>query len=358
MAQQTVSTGKALKGSAVKKASGGSKELVNAPADQLRQSVQHLVDALTQRALSSLDERVGSAVGKLTDIAEGGDASQAVASLGGKALKAAPSVAANAIGAGAKGKLKQVTGGLKEALTGGKSAKKGGHAKVTNIVESIEVGVPIDIAYDQWTRFSDFPSFMKKVERVEQVSDEKLSWKAQIFWSHRSWEATIREQIPEQRIVWQSKGEKGHVDGAVTFHELAPDLTKIIVVLEYHPQGLFEHTGNLWRAQGRRVRLELKHFQRHVMAHTMLHSDDLEGWRGEIHDGQVMSEHDDEPDRDEQDERDERDRDEQNRDEPDRDEQDERDEQDDDYTDEADGADQEDEVRAGSGRQRGRERRS
>jgi len=158
------------------------------------------------------------------------------------------------------------------------------------------VGVPIDLAYDLWTRFTEFPTFMKKVERVEQVSDEKLEWKAQILWSHRTWEAEIVEQVPDERIVWQSKGAKGHVDGAVTFHELAPDLTRILVVLEYHPQGLFEHTGNLWRAQGRRARLELKHFRRHVMTNALLHPDEVEGWRGEIHDGEVTEQPDDQND--------------------------------------------------------------
>jgi hypothetical protein len=127
---------------------------------------------------------------------------------------------------------------------------------VTNIVESIDVGVPIRLAYNQWTQFADFPSFMKKVESVETADeDQKLNWKAQVLWSHRTWEATIQEQSPDDKIVWRSKGAKGHVDGAVTFHELAPNLTRVLLALEYHPQGLFEHTGNIWRAQGRRARL-------------------------------------------------------------------------------------------------------
>ena len=263
------------------------------PADHLRESVQHLVDALAQRAVSNLTDKVGSTVGKLGDVTSGSNGGNAIASVGAKALKAAPSAALSAGVEGTKSKLKEAGSGVLEALTsGGKSSGKsgkGGHAKITNIVESIEVGAPIDVVYDQFTRFGDFPSFMKKVESVEQLSEEKLSWKAQIFWSHRSWQATIREQVPDERIVWRSKGDKGYVDGAVTFHELAPDLTKVIVVLEYHPQGLFERTGNMWRAQGRRVRLELKHFQRHVMTNTLLHPDDVEGWRGEIRDGKVVS---------------------------------------------------------------------
>jgi hypothetical protein len=129
---------------------------------------------------------------------------------------------------------------------------------------------------------------MKKVENVDQVEDEKLHWKAQVFWSHREWEADIIEQIPDERIVWRSKGAKGHVDGAVTFHELPPEMTRILLVLEYHPQGLFEHTGNLWRAQGRRTRLELKHFRRHVMTNAILHPGEIEGWRGVIKDGEVV----------------------------------------------------------------------
>jgi hypothetical protein len=154
------------------------------------------------------------------------------------------------------------------------------------------VGVPVTVAYNQWTEFKSFPSFMKKVEDIDQESSEKMKWKAQVFWSHRTWESTITEQVPDERIVWTSKGDKGSVDGTVTFHEVTPDLTRILVVLEYHPQGFVEQTGNLWRAPGRRARLELKHFVRHVMRETILNPDDVKGWRGEIRDGEVVREDD------------------------------------------------------------------
>jgi hypothetical protein len=194
--------------------------------------------------------------------------------------------AASAGLAGSKERIMQMFGRAGKAGKGGK-----GRLKVINIVESADVGVPLRVAYNQWTQFAQFPTFMKKAESVEQASEEKLNWKAQVFWSHRTWEATIVEQVPDQHIVWRSKGAKGHVDGAVTFHELAPNLTRILLVLEYHPQGLFEKTGNLWRAQGRRARLEFKHFVRHVMTRTILEQDEVEGWRGEIRDSEVVRDH-------------------------------------------------------------------
>jgi hypothetical protein len=193
------------------------------------------------------------------------------------------------------GGLKGAVSGIKDKVTGGGSGGGGGGGgkatKSTNIIESIDVGVPISVAYNQWTEFGEFPSFMKKVENVDAQEENKLTFKAQIFLSHRTWEATILEQIPDERIVWRSKGEKGHVDGAVTFHELAPNLTRILVVLEYYPQGLFEKTGNIWRAQGRRARAELRHFRRHVMTRTILEPDEVEGWRGVIEDGEVVESH-------------------------------------------------------------------
>ncbi|MEU1385965.1 MULTISPECIES: SRPBCC family protein [unclassified Nonomuraea] len=266
----------------------------NLPMDRLVQSAQGLLQAAGTRVLSSAGDKLEGLTGRLTDYVEHG----------GKGLMSAvtgsdkPGFMSGALKGGLTGGLKGgIKGGLKGGLKGiwqkitGRGGGKAGHAKITNIVETIDIGASRRLVYDQWTQFQDFPTFMKKVETIKQDSDEELSWKAQVFWSHRSWKAHIVEQIPDQRIIWRSEGPKGHVDGAVTFHEVTPDLTRVLVVLEYHPQGLFERTGNLWRAQGRRVRLELKHFRRHVMAHLLLKPDELEGWRGEIRDSQVVKDH-------------------------------------------------------------------
>ncbi|MBM0276823.1 SRPBCC family protein [Micromonospora tarensis] len=257
---------------------------------QLADEVRNLAGAIGDRAMSVVTERITGATGRLSEYArQGGGPGLIAAATGAQKLAEGGSPVKAMVHAGVAGGKEKVMSALGRA--GGKGGKGGGKKKVTNIVETIEVGVPVRAAYNQWTQFGDFPSFMKKVENVDTDSAEKSTWKAQVFWSHRTWESTIVRQVPDRLIHWRSKGEKGSVDGTVSFHEITPDLTRILVVLEYHPQGLFEHTGNLWRAQGRRVRLELKHFVRHVMTEVVLDPDQVEGWRGEIRDSQVVKDH-------------------------------------------------------------------
>jgi hypothetical protein len=263
------------------------------PTDALRDAGQRLLGLLVQRAAEAATDRVSGLSERLTGVAENGGQGLRTALTGrerddeddgdgdgdsqGGFLKRGFSAL--------KDKVKNVFGG------GGGGSGKQKHLKVTVISERQDIGLPLRTTYDLWTQFEDFPSFMKKVESVEQASDEKLNWKAQVFLSHRTWEATIIEQVPDSHIVWRSKAPKGHVDGAVTFTALGPNLTHVALILEYHPQGLFEHTGNLWRAQGRRARLEFQHFRRHAIAHVRANPEEVQGWRGEIHDSEVVKTH-------------------------------------------------------------------
>ncbi|WAL68912.1 SRPBCC family protein [Amycolatopsis cynarae] len=288
-------------GKVAEKATGKVGEVVGsvAPSNPLGDSLRGLAETVTAQAANAMARKISSTAGRLTEYAAGG-AGSGLGGLLGALVGEGTGVKRKAVLGALKGGLGGIADNVKEAVKGafgmgGRGSKN--KIKLTNIVEQIDIGAPVDLVYDQWTLFTDFPTFMKKVEHVEQVSDEKLVWKAQVFWSHRTWDSTILEQVPGERIIWRSEGKKGYVDGAVTFHELTPDLTRVVLVLEYHPQGLFERTGNLWRAQGRRVRLELKHFQRHVMAHVLLHPEEVEGWPGEIHDGHVVRERESEEDR-------------------------------------------------------------
>lgn len=272
-------------------ASGAARGVSAGIGDSLKRlavtELKHLAGAVGDRATAALRERLGDVTQRLTDYAERGGSPAMVAAAKGASEMAG---GASPVKALTKGGLRGGLAGIKRLFGGGRGKTR--KLKLTNIVEWADVGVPLRVAYNQWTSFEEFPKFMKKLEKVDREGDEKLNWRAQIFWSHRDWQSTIIHMQPDERIVWQSKGPKGHVDGAVSFHELSPTLTRIVLVLEYYPKGFFEHTGNLWRAQGRRARLEFKHFVRHTMTQTILHPEEVEGWRGTIRDGQVVEDHD------------------------------------------------------------------
>jgi uncharacterized membrane protein len=268
----------------------------NDPRERLNEEFHNLLSAVASKVGSGASDHMGSLTDKLTDFADnGGTGAKATAKAGEKVAEGKSPIKA-ALSAGAEGIKDKVSGAFGGGGSqGGKGSKR---LKVTNIIEEVDIGAPVNLVYDRWTQFQEFSGFMKKVESVDQDEDTKVEFKAQVLWSHRQWTGRILEQVPDKRIVWRSSGEKGHVDGAVTFHELAPELTRVLVVLEYYPQGLFERTGNLWRAQGRRVRLELKHFRRQVMTEDLLHEDEVDGWRGEIHDGKVTRSAEDAEDED------------------------------------------------------------
>jgi uncharacterized membrane protein len=228
-----------------------------------------------QDAAKKVGDKLSGVTGSLNDTAEGGGFKATAA---GEAVRRAVSgespvkAALGGIGSGIKG------------LFGRKKSGGSGNKKFMNIIEDITVGVPVNVAYDQWTQFQEFASFMKGVESVDQTDELNSNWRVKVAKSRRNFKATVTEQIPDRKIAWTTEGAKGTVKGVVTFHPLADDLTQILLVMEYYPQGLFEKTGNIWRAQGRRTRLDLKHFRRFIMQR----GEATGSWRGEIRDGEVV----------------------------------------------------------------------
>lgn len=241
-----------------------------------------LADEWTQKA----GDKVSGLTDRLTDVADG----QGGMLGAGNRMLHGDSPFKAMVGQKAKDTKDKVVGKVKDTVGGGGGSGTGENVKAVNIVESLDVGVSRRTAYDNWTQFEDFSSFTKGVRGVSQEEDEVTTWNLKIGPSSRSWKATTQEQIPDERIVWTSEGAKGSTTGCVSFHELGPSLTRILVVVEYTPAGFFEKTANLWRAQGRRLRLDLKHFGRHVTLHA---DDEVEGWRGEIRDGEVVRSHED-----------------------------------------------------------------
>ncbi|MET9716945.1 SRPBCC family protein [Streptomyces rochei] len=259
-------------------------------ADRLKAEVQDYLAAQVTRLLTGVGTKLGETTGKLNDIAEGNSPGFAKLALdGGRKLAEGKSPMRAAFEVGA-GKVKDNVAGAFKDLVGGKGRKKGGGGqKPTVIIEYVDVGVPLRTAYDQWTQYQDFSTFAKGVKSANRADDTSSDWQLKVFWSNRSWKAKTTEQVPDDRISWTSEGAKGTTKGVVSFHKLADSLTRVILVIEYYPKGFFEKTGNLWRAQGRRARLDLKNYVRHIT----LKGEADDGWRGEIRDGEVVRSHED-----------------------------------------------------------------
>jgi hypothetical protein len=257
----------------------------NPATAKLADAVQDYASAKAKDLVSGSVKSLGNAAQRLVGAGGSDDGS----SLGAKVAKGAIAEG----GKGLKDKAKGLVGKL-PGLGGGSGSGGGGGGKwPVTIVEDIDVGVPVRAAYNQWSAFPDFGRFAKGVINVDGGDDETSSrWHAKILWSNRSWDATITEQIQDYRIAWESDGEKGTTKGAVTFHPLGENLTKVLLVTEYRPVGFFERTANIWKAQGRRLRLDLKHYRRHLMMMAQEEAGELEGWRGEIRDGEVVVSHD------------------------------------------------------------------
>ncbi|WP_419248647.1 SRPBCC family protein [Streptomyces melanogenes] len=261
----------------------------SAVTDRLKSELQALALAQLERALAGIGRKLGESTVKLNDIAEGRSPGfSALALKGGRKLTEGKGPVRTALELGAGHLKENVTDAFKN-LGGKKPGKGGGGRKPTVIMESVDVGVPVREAYDQWTQYREFSHFTKGVRSANSADDTSSDWKLKVFWSSRSWKAHTTEQVPDARIAWTSEGTKGTTKGVVTFHPLGDSLTRVLLVVEYYPKGLFERTGNLWRAQGRRARLDLKNFARHIA----LRGEAPDGWRGEIRDGEVVLSHED-----------------------------------------------------------------
>ncbi|MFD7923961.1 SRPBCC family protein [Streptomyces sp. NPDC059740] len=272
----------------------------NPATDRLKEEANAFAAAQAQRLLMLGGQKLGAATARLQEVADGnGPGLGDLVRQGGKKLAEGKGPVRAAVETGAGHLGETLKDKVKGAFGGGGRKGGGGGKKFVTVVEDIDVGVPVREAYDQWTQFQEFSTFTKGVQGVEVADDTTSNWRAKVFWSTRSWKATTTEQVPDERIAWTSEGAKGTTKGVVTFHSLGENLTKVLLVIEYHPKGLFEKTGNIWRAQGRRARLDLKHFRRFLM----MRGEATGGWRGEIRDGEVVLSHEDAVEREEAEER-------------------------------------------------------
>ena len=150
------------------------------------------------------------------------------------------------------------------------------------IENSITVDVPVSRAYNQWTQFEEFHLFMEGVKEVKQVDDKRLHWKAEIAGKIKEWDAEIFEQVPDQRIAWRSTGGAKN-SGTISFTSLGANQTKVILHLDYDPEGIAENLGDAFGVVSARLAGDLKRFKEFIEKRPA-----SGGWRGEIHGQEVQ----------------------------------------------------------------------
>jgi uncharacterized membrane protein len=155
---------------------------------------------------------------------------------------------------------------------------------MSRISQTIEVDVPVRIAYDQWTQFESFPYFMEGVERVVQVDDTTVDWTATIAGRTKQWRARIEEQQPDELVTWRSVGGARN-DGRVEFESLGPNRTRVMLELDVEPDGVIESAGDALGVVEGRVRGDLERFKAFIEGRQVATG----AWRGEVQAGQEIA---------------------------------------------------------------------
>ena len=148
---------------------------------------------------------------------------------------------------------------------------------MATVEKAVEVNVPVRTAYNQWTQFEEFPRFMEGVKEVRQLDDERLYWCANVGGKEEEWEARITEQRPDERVAWTSEGGAMNA-GVVTFHKIDPNKTRVMLQLEYEPEGITEKAGSALGLVTRRVEGDLKRFKDFIENRGQ----ETGAWRGTI----------------------------------------------------------------------------
>jgi uncharacterized membrane protein len=153
---------------------------------------------------------------------------------------------------------------------------------MASIEESIELEVPVRTAYDQWTQFEEFPRFMDGVDEVRQLDDTHLHWKVSHKGVSHEFTTEISEQRPDERIAWATEDGKSHA-GVVTFHRLGDERSKVMVQMDWEPEGILETLGQAIGSDDRRVKADLAKFKELIESRGT----ETGAWRGEVDRGTV-----------------------------------------------------------------------
>ena len=155
---------------------------------------------------------------------------------------------------------------------------------MSRISETIDVAVPVRVAYDQWTQFESFPEFMEGIDKVVQVDDTTVDWTASIAGRTKQWRARITDQEPDTLVAWRSI-DGARNDGRVEFESLGPTNTRLLLELDVEPEGVIESAGAALGVVEGRVRGDLERFKTFIEGRQVATG----AWRGEVEGGQKVA---------------------------------------------------------------------
>jgi uncharacterized membrane protein len=132
---------------------------------------------------------------------------------------------------------------------------------MTTIEQSIDIEVPVAVAYNQWTQFETFPEFMDGVEQVQQLDATRSHWVTKVGGVTREFDTEITEQHPDERVAWTTVAGEVEHGGVVTFHRLGADQTRVTIQIDWQPQGLVEKAGAAVGVDDHQVKADAKRFK-------------------------------------------------------------------------------------------------
>ena len=149
---------------------------------------------------------------------------------------------------------------------------------MVQIIETIDVDVPVRTAYNQWTQFESFPKFLDEVLSITQLDDTHTHWTVSVAGVQREFDAEITEQHPDERVAWRSTGGETDHAGVVTFHTLSDSASRVTVQLDWEPEGLLEKVGSLVGVGSHAVKKDLQNFKEFIESHGA----ETGAWRGDV----------------------------------------------------------------------------
>lgn len=128
------------------------------------------------------------------------------------------------------------------------------------IQESIDVAVPVAAVFDLSTRFEELPRFSDRIVSVEAEDDAHLDVVVKLGGRRQNLAVEIVGEEPEERLDWDGVEGVEH-SGVVTFHPLAPRLTRVELTIEQSSERLRERLLRTVGLPERTVRQELRRFK-------------------------------------------------------------------------------------------------